>query len=460
MSHKPRTCRILVVDDEPYTRNLLKGLFRNSERLVQLAETGAEAERLFRQDDYNLVIMDQRLPDARGLDLLRQMLKERPRQQAILVTGYADVRDAIRAVREGVFDYLTKPFENLEELEAVIDKALELDRAYREINDLRQQLGERDSTPQLIGNAPATKRLLAQITQVAPLDTTVLLEGESGTGKELAARLLHTHSDRANGPFLGINCAALPEPLLESTLFGYEKGAFTGAARATAGYFEKADGGTLFLDEVADMSSRLQSSMLRVLQERNFTRLGSTRTLSSDFRLICATNQRLADAVNNGNFREDLFYRLNVVALRLPPLRERHEDILPLAMHFLDHFNTKFGKSVGPLTPEVIQHLEQHSWPGNVRELQHTLERVVALAANGPVTPSNLQMLERITDTPGAPQPLRAYEEARGEFERDYLTHLLEATGGNVSEAARISGLARQNLYVRMRRWGLATDSC
>jgi two-component system response regulator HydG len=451
--------RILVVDDEPYTRSLIAGLFRKGGAQVQLASSGSEAERLFRQGDYNLVIMDQRLPDARGLDLLHRMLSERPRQQSILITGFADVRDAVKAVREGVFDYLTKPFENLEELEAVIEKALELDQAYREISSLRERLGQQRDEPQLIGNSPAIERLLALIVQVAPLDTTVLLEGESGTGKELVARLLHVHSGRRNGPFLGLNCGALPEPLLESTLFGYEKGAFTGAARATAGYIEEADGGSLFLDEVADMSPKLQSGMLRVLQERRFSRLGSTRLLSSDFRLICASNRPLADAVNEGAFREDLFYRLNVVALRLPPLRERREDILPLAAHFLDHFNTKFGKSVGPLTPEVIRLLEGHPWPGNVRELQHTLERVVALAADGLITPSDLQALE---PTPNGRFPLQAlgsYEEARGEFERDYLTRLLQATGGNVSEAARISGLARQNLYVRMNRWGLVSGS-
>jgi two-component system, NtrC family, response regulator AtoC len=299
--------------------------------------------------------------------------------------------------------------------------------------------------------------LQKKIRQVAPLDVTVLIEGESGTGKELAARSIYAQSARAKGRFFEINCGALSEQLLESTLFGYERGAFTGAVKTTPGYLEEADGGTLFLDEIADMSPKLQSSLLRVLQQHTFTRLGSARVCSSDFRLICATNKGLMDEVKAGNFREDLFYRINVVALDILPLRERIEDIVPLAVHFLEHFNTKFGKTVGPFTPEALYLLERCPWPGNVRQLQHTIERAIVMHAGGPLGCADLDLIsEDLVDEESVDCGVLSYQKEREVFERDYLTRLLEKAKGNVSEAARLSGIPRQNLYVRMKRWGLS----
>jgi two-component system, NtrC family, response regulator AtoC len=450
---------ILIVDDDPYTRKLFDGLLRNKGYELRFAANAAEGRAQFRDADFNLIIMDQRLPGGEGgLELLREMRAERPRQVALLATGYASVRDAIHAVHEGLFDYLTKPFENLEELEAVIERALELDRAYREIESLKQNLGARSDLPRMIGRSPAIKRLQQQIEQVAPLDTTVLVAGESGTGKELVARTLHARSARATGRMLEINCGAVSEQLLESTLFGFEKGAFTGAARTTPGCFEDADGGTLFLDEISDMSPRLQSSLLRVLQQRTFSRLGSTEPRRSDFRLICATNRPLAEEVRAGHFREDLYYRINVVALQVPPLRERHEDIVLLAAHFLEHFNQKFDKQVGPLTQEALALLEEAQWPGNVRQLQHAIERVVALKPAGPVGAADLACICQGPDAelPGG-TPLD-YEAAREAFEREYVTELIRTAQGNMSEAARLSGLSRQNLYVRMKRWGIVIE--
>lgn len=333
---------------------------------LDVAVDAAGARQRSRTSDYHLILMDQRLPDGSGLDLVEEMRRERPHQVAILITGYADVRDAVQAVRAGLFDYLTKPFEDLESLEATIAKALELDRAYREIDSLRHILDGRAEGQVLIGRSPAIERLLQQIRQVAPLDTSVLLEGESG--KEVVARILHAGSLRAAGPFFEVNCGALSEQLLESTLFGYEKGAFTGAAKTTPGYLEQANGGSLFLDEVADMSPKLQTSLLRVLQERSFQRLGGTTLRHSDFRLICACNRRLVDAVRDHSFREDLFYRINVVALRIAPLRERQEDILALTLHFLELFKARFHRDVGPFTPNAIRLLEAFPWPGNVRQ--------------------------------------------------------------------------------------------
>ena len=449
------TRKILLVDDDRHTVNLFETLFRKRPETLEVAADAASARRRFRAADYNLILMDQRLPDGSGLDLIQEMRRERPYQIAIMITGYADVRDAVRAVREGLYDYLTKPFDDIESLETTIGKALELDRAYREIDSLRRTLDGRGEGQTLIGQSPAIEQLLQQIQQVAVLDTTVLLEGESGTGKELVSRLLHAGSPRAARAFLAVNCGALSEQLLESTLFGYEKGAFTGAAKATPGYLEQADGGTLFLDEVADMSPKLQSSLLRVLQERSFYRLGGTSLKSSDFRLVCACNRCLADEVRSRLFREDLYYRINVVALRIPPLRERREDIPALALYFLGLFNRRFGKEVGPFTPDAFRLLENHPWPGNVRQLRHAVERLVALHSGGPVGSTHLKHLRAVEDAPCASAGLMKYEEERAQFERSYLERLLDAANGNVSEAARISGIARQNLYDRMKRWGL-----
>jgi transcriptional regulator with PAS, ATPase and Fis domain len=307
------------------------------------------------------------------------------------------------------------------------------------------------------------ERLLGQVREVAALDTTVLLEGESGTGKDVMAKLIHAWSQRASQPYLEVNCGGLPESLLESLLFGYEKGAFTGAIHATPGYFEKAHNGNLFLDEIADMSPKLQSSLLRVLQDHSFCRIGSTQPRSTDFRLICATNRALAGEVKAGRFREDLYYRINVVALSLPPLRERSGDIIRLAVHFLDRYNTKFGKQCGPFTPQAVLALEACRWPGNVRELQHCIERVVALQPGGAIDANHLSPscdarpeLDPLESA--EPAQALAYQEARAEFERDYLRRVLDAAKGNISEAARVSGIPRQNLYVRMKRWGFVTD--
>ncbi len=316
--------------------------------------------------------------------------------------------------------------------------------------------------PLIIGESAAMMSLLAQIEQVAPLDATVLLEGESGTGKEVIARLIHAYGRRNKGRFMEVTCGTLPETLLESTLFGFEKGAFTGAAQATAGCFESADGGTLFLDEISDMSAKLQSSLLRVLQERHFMRIGGTVQRHSDFRLVCATNKPLAELVSNGNFRDDLYYRINVVSIQLPPLRERGRDVIILAAHFLAHFNAKFGKVVGPFNAEAAALLMSCPWPGNVRQLQHTVERIVALHSGGEVTCCDVGKMLR--DMPGQGSVTRAlggagigpYWKERENFEREYLVRLLEASSGNMAEAARMSGVLRQNLYVRLRKWGIA----
>ena len=454
--------KILVVDDDRHTRLLLERLLASMAQ-VSLAVDGAQARQLFAEDDFNLVLMDQRLPDANGLLLLREFRAIRPRLVSILMTGYAEVRDAVAAVREGLFDYQTKPFDDLEALEAVIGKALELDRAYREINDLRARLASESDVTAVVGQSPAMEQVLSQIRQVAGLDTTVLLEGESGTGKDLAAKLIHALSPRAAKPFLEVNCGGLPESLLESLLFGHEKGAFTGAMQASAGYFEKVHGGNLFLDEIPDMSPKLQSSLLRVLQDQSYMRIGSTQPRKADFRLICATNRSLRAEVKAGRFREDLYYRIAVVAIRLPPLRDRTGDVIALAMHFLDRYNVKFGKQCGPLTPSAVELLERCRWDGNVRQLQHCMERAVALHPGGFIDAAHLDPLcgnaEELPDaTESGADATLSYQEVRAAFERDYMQRLLDVSRGNMSEAARLSGIPRQNLYVRMKRWGIVTE--
>lgn len=451
--------KILLVDDDPFSRRLFEDLLRRKGVELVTVTNVSDARHAFRSGDFNLAILDQRLPDGNGLDLFAEIRKERPRQMALMITGYADVRDAVRAVREGLFDYLTKPFENLEELEAVIGKALEMDSAYREIADLRETLTARAGDPVIISRSVAMENLFAQVRQAAPLDTTVLIEGESGTGKEVIANLLHALSGRAKGPLKELNCGALPESLLEASLFGFEKGAFTGAIKATPGYFEEANDGTILLDEIADMSPKLQVSLLRVLQEGTFTRIGSTTQRSSNFRLICATNKPLEAEMEGGRFRSDLFYRINVVVLRVPPLRQRREDILPLALFFLDHFNRKFGKKAGPFTAETNAVLETAYWAGNVRELKHTIERAVVINAGGLIMPADLGMA---ANSPTGETPAGSflpYREARQRFEHEYFKQLLQLTDGNISESARLSGVARQNIYAHLTRAGIVIKS-
>jgi DNA-binding NtrC family response regulator len=453
------TAKILLVDDDQYTQQLFEGLLRRDDIELHKTATIAEAQRAFHAADFNLVILDQRLPDGNGLDLFKEMRAQRPQQVAILVTGYADVRDAVHAMREGLFDYLTKPFKNLDELAAAIGRALEMDRAYREITDLRELLLASPSRPVMIGRSAAMQALLQQVQQFARLDTTVLIEGESGTGKELIARQIHMLSPRARGPFRGLSCGALSESLFEATLFGYEKPAFTSAAKATPGYLEEATGGTLVLFEIGELSPKLQSSLLRVLQERTFTRLGSVTPRASDFRFVCTTSRSLQDEVKAGRFRFDLYHRINVNLLRVPSLRQRREDILPLALFFLEQFNSKFGKAAGPFSREALAALEKAYWPGNVRELQHAIERAVVVNARGPIVAADFGSGARAHEIADGPASRLSLQEARERFEREYFIDLLQAVGGNISEAARRSSISRQALYRYLKQLRIVTTS-
>ncbi|MCX7150120.1 MAG: sigma-54 dependent transcriptional regulator [Rhodocyclales bacterium] len=453
--------KILLVDDEASACLLFEELLHDKPIELITTISANQARHAFQSTDFNLAILDQRLPDGNGLDLFAEMRRERPQQMALLITGHADVRDAVRAVREGLFDYLTKPFSNLEELEAVIDKALEMDQAYREITKLRRTLENEKQgkvPPIVVGRSAAMAKLLHQVQQAGPLDTTVVIEGESGAGKEVIAKQIHAVSKRSEEALVEVNCGALSESLLEAALFGFEKGAFTGANRTTAGYFEDADGGTLFLDEITEMSPKLQVSLLRVLQERTFARIGSSVQRTTDFRLICASNKSVEVEMKEGRFREDLYYRINVVSIQVPPLRKRQMDIMPLALSFLGHFNRKFGKDVGPFRPDAIAVLENAYWAGNVRELQNAVERAVVIKAGGPINSDDIGLpgtsASALDSTATSATPL-PYRSARERFELEYFENLLKIAGGNVSEVARLSGISRQNLYPYFSRLGV-----
>jgi len=409
-----------------------------------------------RHDAPSCLVLDVELPGLSGLDLQQELAKGNVRVPIIFLTGHGDIPMSVRAIQAGALDFLTKPVD-VDQLLGAVERGIAQDHG---------------AVPSggVIGTSPSWRGVLAQAAKVAPAETTVLLTGESGTGKEVVAHMIHRGSRRAEGPFVALNCAALPEALLESELFGYEKGAFTGAVSARAGRLEQAAGGTLFLDEVGEMSPAVQAKVLRVLQEREFQRLGGTRMLKADVRVIAATNRDLQVALTRGSFREDLYYRLHVFAIHLPPLRERPEDILPLLEHFVDELGpVVLGRPAAGISREARAHFLAHAWPGNVRELRNAVERALILCEGGLINPEHLPWtVEASKSAPLIPLPAPAAPAppAGGEFpaqgvdleaiERELIEGALKQTGRNKSRAARLLGLSRSKLYSRMERFGLA----
>jgi DNA-binding NtrC family response regulator len=382
--------KILVAEDE---RNLREGIaeaFREAGHDVSQAQDGEEALEAIQTQIFDLVVTDYKMPGIDGLELIRRVRMVNDQTAVIMMTAYGTVEGAVEAMRLGAFDYIQKPF-NLEELELKAERALEHRRLVSRLMaiDAREIVGQFDN---IVGESASMKRIFDVVTKVAPSQATVLILGETGTGKELVAEAIHRNSDRADGPFVKINCAALPENLLESELFGHERGAFTGADRQRAGRFELANEGTLFLDEIGTMSPGTQAKVLRVLQEKEFERLGGTRTIKSDVRVIAATNMDLEEAINQGRFREDLYYRLNVVTIDMPPLRERKEDIIPLATFFLRRFSQDLNKPLRGFSPASIRMLSRHNWPGNIRELENTIERAALMSDGEIVEPRDLTL--------------------------------------------------------------------
>lgn len=406
-----------------------------------------------------IVISDLKMPQLSGMDVLRAVRRVSPETSVILMTAYGTIESAIEAVREGAYDYITKPFK-LDELMLIVERAAERTKLREENEALTRTLARPFEPTELVGDSPPMRELRTIIAKVAPTDAAILLRGESGTGKELVARAIHRNSRRAEAPFVAINCASIPETLLESELFGYEKGAFTGADRPKMGLVEVANGGTLFLDEIGDLPVPLQAKVLRMLQEQEVQRVGGLRPIKVNVRLIAATNRDLETAIQQRTFRQDLYYRLNVISIELPPLRERAEDIPLLVEHFCAKAARKLRRTVPRFAPDALEALKRYPFPGNVRELENLIERLLILCERDEIQcedlPEDIRTLNR-SRRPGlsatsAPITTLDYRKAREDFERAYLQHLLEATGGNVSEAARLSGLSRRHLYEKFER--------
>jgi len=444
---------LLVADDDPGLRESLERTLTREGYRVVLASDGRAALERVQAGGVDLIVTDLKMPGLTGLELLRAAKAIMPDVDVILLTAFGTVEEAVKAMKDGAYDFLTKPFRR-EQLIKLIDKALERRDLIEQNRALKKQLEDLRAKGQMIGASPSWRRMLTLVEQTADSSATILIQGESGTGKELVARTIHERSARRNGPFVAVNCAALPETLLESELFGYEKGAFTGAAARKEGRFELANGGTLFLDEVGDLSLVTQPKILRVLQEGEFERLGGTRTLQVDVRIVAATNQDVAEMVKEKRFREDLYYRLNVITVRVPPLRERPEDIRVLAQHYLRVYGAKNGRKLEGFTGEAIDRLEAYAWPGNVRELENLIERSVLLARKDRIDAEDLPEEVMGVKRPPRDAILELIGTPLADIERRLLDETLRITGGNKTQAAKLLGIDVRTVARKLERRG------
>ena len=451
--------RILVVDDEQSMRDFLAILLRKEGYRVETRSDFRGAAEAVEAGGFDLVITDLKLPDGSGLDLLAAARERDPDVQVIVITAFGTAETAVEAMKRGAYDYVTKPFK-VDEIHVTVQKALEKAALARENRALRRRLEAMEAGGEILGRSPRMERVFRILDRVASTGVTVLIWGESGTGKELVARRLHALSGR-KGRFVAVNCSAIPEGLIESELFGHVKGSFTGAVADKPGLFEEAHGGTLFLDEVGELPLHLQPKLLRALQEGRIKRVGGTREIPVDVRIVSATNRDLAAAVRQGRFREDLYYRLNVVALEIPPLRERREDIPLLAVHFLRKYARAFGRDIRGFTREALERLEAYDFPGNVRELENVVERAVALETGEYITcdslPEHLCGPRRagLEGLPDLPEEGLDLEALLADVEKRYLQEALRRTGGNKTEAARLLGITFRSFRYRLERLGL-----
>jgi DNA-binding NtrC family response regulator len=443
---------ILCVDDEPSVGVILEHTLAKIGHRPLLVSSVEEAMQAVARTPLDLIIADYRMPRLTGLDLLGLLEKEGYRIPVIIMTGYSSIEHAVISIKTGAIDYLTKPIRS-ETLEIAVHQALEVVRLRRENETFRREILKMRSTRSLIGDSPPFRRVMETISTVAPTRATVLLQGESGTGKELFARALHDQSPRHDAPFITMNCAAMPEGLVESALFGHEKGAFTGATVRTAGAFERSHTGTLLLDEISEMRLDLQAKLLRVIQEQEFERVGGTQAIKVDVRLVATTNRDLKGEVDAGRFRSDLYYRLNVVPIRTPPLRERPDDIPRLVQHFIHRAADNLGTAVPSVAPETIQYLQRHRWPGNVRELANSIERAVILCRGPMLLPAAFEEQLAETAMGGAAQATRPVPQGESaavydldELERQAIDRALVATGGNRTKAAKLLGISERTL--------------
>jgi two-component system response regulator GlrR len=451
--------KILVVDDDPHLQELIRMRLESGDYEVTTAFNQQEALDAVKGQSIDLSIVDLQLVHQSGIQwdgiaLMEELHLFSPEMPVIILTAHGSIESAVEAMKKGAYSYLTKPFDP-QDLLLQIEKALEKRKLTSEIERLRELLEEKYGFDNIVARSEKMQKILDVVSRIATTESTVFLHGESGTGKELIAKAIHLASNRKNSPFVAINCAAIPEPLLETKLFGHEKGAFTGAIRAAKGLFTQAHEGTIFLDEIGDMSLTIQAKVLRVLQERQFYPVGSEKLVDTDVRVVVATNKNLEEQVKQGLFREDLFYRIHVIPIYLPPLRERREDIPALVQHFVKKLNERMKKEIKGLTPQAMQRLMMHDWPGNVRELENTIEYGAAMTNQDLITEEFI--LQTKTET--IQESLKPLREARDAFERNYLTHLLRLCEGNISKASEMAGKYRADFYDLLKKHSIkATD--
>jgi DNA-binding NtrC family response regulator len=455
---------ILLVEDKDSLRSMLKLAIEGQGHLVVEARDQGEAMRAMHQDRPALVLTDLRLPEGDGFGVLRAAKEMDPELPVIVMTAYGSIQDAVAAMKEGALDFLAKPVDP-DHLMLMVERALTQRRVMTEYILLKEELAARRGAPQIIGDAPSLRQAILALQRASGSDATVLLEGESGTGKELFARALHALSPRSEGPFVAINCAAIPENLLETELFGHEKGAFTGAVARKPGKFEIAHRGTLFLDEIGDLPLALQAKILRALEERRFERVGGTQSLHVDVRIVAATNKQLRAGVAAKQFREDLFFRLSVFPITIPPLRERPDDIPILARHFAERFSRELTKKAAILAPSAIEELQKYHWPGNVRELQNCMERAVILSESDTIHGRHLNLSLHAPMVPDAPSPWAAFDlsgsladvlkRAQSEVERRKIELAMREGGGDKGRAADLLGLPFKTLLAKLKEHGM-----
>jgi Nif-specific regulatory protein len=454
-----KMARILVIDDDPDILNIIVTILEASGYEVLRASSGEEGIRLLDGRGCDIVLTDLVMPDVDGMQVLDHVVNNHPDTKCIILTGYGTIKSSVEAIKKGAFDYITKPV-SASEILVVIEKAIKFSNLERENIRLKQELKRQYDFSNIIGTSQSIRRIFDIISKVADTDGTVLISGESGTGKELIARAIHYNSSRADKPMVVVNCGAIPEELLESELFGHEKGAFTGAYKTRIGRFELANGGTFFLDEISEMSPALQVKLLRVLQEQKFERVGGTRTIHVDVRIIAATNKNLTEAVNKGKFREDLYYRLNVIPIRVPPLRQRKSDIPLLVDHFLKKFQKKRERRIKGFSPEAMDVLMSYSWPGNVRELENVIKRLTILCENEVVQlqdlPEHIYRPEEAPKTQDLIQDRRIdLSEAVKDYEKRLILEALEKSNWVKSKAAKLLNINRTTLVEKMKRQNL-----
>lgn len=447
----PKAASILIVDDEEGIRRSLKGILEDEGFNVLQAEDGKEVHHLLEDALPDLILLDIWMPGKDGMVILQEIKRHWPTLPVVMISGHGSIELAVRATKLGAYDFIEKPL-SLDKVILTIENALRYSQLEEENLRLRQKIRPRE---EITGLSPAIMHLKGQVQIIAPTSSWVLIHGENGTGKEVVARVIYKQSKRAQAPFVEVNCAAIPDELIESELFGHEKGAFTGATEKRKGKFDLADGGTLFLDEIGDMSLNTQSKILRILQEQKFQRVGGTKTIQVDVRVIAATNKDLEQEIRQGRFREDLYHRINVIPVQVPPLRERKEDITMLVEEFVVEFSTKHGFPRKAFDPEVIEALQEYHWPGNVRELKNMVERLLILSHSSRVLPGDLTHPIRASvpsSQVGTPQNLK---QARETFERAFIEERLTELGGNITKTADVIGLERSHLHKKIKELGI-----